>query len=1026
MIFAFGDIELDVGLYQLRRSGAVVKLAPRAFDLLLYLIRHRDRVVSKKELLQEIWAGEHVTESVLPSAVAAIRRALDSRSTKQGFVQTVHGRGYRFLATVDEREPAGTVPATGLFVGRESVMDQLAKEMNQIFSGGGRMLMLAGEPGIGKTRTAEELGREARRRGALVVEGRCYEGEGVPAFWPWRQVLSGLVSGVPEAVLVELLGAGASDIAPLAPEVRQLLPDLPDSPVVDSEAARFRLFNSISTFLTNASRERPLVVLLDDLNWADEPSLRLLQFLVRESRGARMGLVGTYRDVELRRQHPLARVLGLLAKEPHFHRIVLRGLARDDVRRFISYGGLPDPSAALVSAVFEMTEGNPFFIQETVKLLDAEGHFEGDAQQSPVHLSLPQGVRELIGRRLDQLSQECNRTLAVAAVIGREFTVGILQHVAELAEDSVLECLEEAEAADIVRDRLGSGEGAGPLPLGHFVFSHALIRESLYEELTSAQRIRLHRKIADALEASYGGSADAHLPELAHHFFEAAAGGDVERAIDYGVRAGKQALALLAWEEGVGHFERALQAEALPAEPDDARRGELTLGLGRALWSSGKYARATQIFREVVELARRTDDSRLLARAVLGMGGWPKFRFDEQPGGPADQHYALLEEALSKVDESETALRALLLSQLADQASMELRKTYSERAVGLARSSGDSDALFGALYARLTALLGPDDVRRRSEVAQQFLDLALAGQSKEKLFVAHEACLRSFLVLGEMLQVDRAIESCHALAEELRLPVYRHSVARFRLARALGDGRFEEVERLNLLVRDLGHHADDPGADFLFGLIKGLSGHSRGEPGEARVLLEGFADWSSLMGPVSSAASAYVYGEVGEEEHARRAFETLADTGFAEIPRNENWLLTLGFAAQACTYLGDEKRAESLYDLLLPYRNLVVSHAHLRVYFGSVEAILAGLAATLGRRDQAFSHYEAAVESERRMGALPYLARTEYAYAQLLLDGESNSAADRSRARELLADARKTARELGLAPNTQPAQALHT
>jgi DNA-binding winged helix-turn-helix (wHTH) protein/tetratricopeptide (TPR) repeat protein len=1024
MIFAFADVELDVGLYQLRRRGAAVKLAPKAFDLLLYLIQHRDRVVTKSELLKELWPGEHVTESVLPTAVAAIRRALEGKRSTQDLVKTVHARGYRFVALVDERESAEIGSEAGLFVGREAVMQELGKELEEVFSGRGRMLMLAGEPGIGKTRTAEELLREAQRRGAVVAEGRCHEGEGVPAFWPWTQILRALVSNLPGAQLAEQLGAGASDIAPLVPELRSRLHDLPDSVTIDSEQARFRFFDSVSIFLTNMSRARPLVLFLDDLTWADEPSLRLLHFLVRGTRDARLALVGTYRDVELRRQNPLASVLSQLVKEPHFRRIPLRGLTQSDVGRFIADGGRRAPSDELVRAVFDMTEGNLFFVQETVRLLDAEGRFDGDAPETPWSLSLPQGVREVVGRRLDQLSDECNRILGLAAVMGREFTVGILQYVAEVSRDVILDELGQAEAAGIVRDRLGSGAGAKPLPLGHYVFSHALIREALYEELTSLQRVRLHRSIAEALEKNYAGSADSHLPELAHHFFEAAAGGDAERAIDYSVRAGEQALELLAWEEGVAHYERALQVDALAVPSEDARRGKLTVGLGQALWRSGDYGRAGQVFGRAIDQAHNSGDGNLLARATLGMGGWPKFRFDEVPGGPADQHRALLEEALSRVGEGETALRALLLSQLADQTSMEMRRSYSEQAVGLARKSGDADALFGALYARLTALLGPDDIRNRSEVARELLDLALRGRSKEKVFVARESRIRSFLALGEMSEADREIESCHELAEELRLPVYRHSVSRFRLARALGDGRFEEVERLNFLVLELGNMADDTGTDFLFDLLKGWLKYARGEPCATRALIDRFGEWASILGPVSWAVAAFLYGEVDDLESARRHFEMLAANGFDELPRDENWLFTLAFASQACACLGDRKRAVILYHLLLPYADLVVSHAHLRAYIGSVESVLAGLAATLGQRDQAAVHYEAAVESERRMGVRPQLARTEYAYARMLLGGESTSPADRRRARGLLASAEKTAQDLGLRRMLEVAQEL--
>lgn len=1015
MILAFADLELDEGLYQLRRRGKVVKLAPKAFDVLLYLIRHRDRVVPKAELLDELWPGEHVTESVLPSNVAAVRKALQGGRSRAKLIETVHGRGYRFVAAVDEREEAGAAPRErGLFVGRDEVMQELRSDLDEIFSGRGRVVMLVGEPGIGKTRTAEELAAEARRRGALTADGRCYEGEGIPAFWPWIQILRALVAALPGARLRDQLGAGASDIAPLVPELRDRFPDLPEPDTVESEQARFRLFDSVSSFLHRASRARPLVLLLDDLHWADEPTLRLMRFLVREMRDARMLLLGAYRDVELRRQHPLALVLGELAQEPHFRRVRLCGLVESDVSLFMESTTGRSASNALVHAVFEMTEGNPFFIHETVRLLDAEGRLDATSPETPWSVSLPQGVKEVIGRRLDRLSEECNRILTVAAVIGREFAIGVLERAVELPRDALLECLDEAAAARIVSDQSGSGEGATPLPLGHYAFTHALIREVLYEELTGPQRVRLHRRVAEVLEASYGRAADSHLPELAHHFFEAAPGGDVERAIDYGVRAADQALALLAWEESVARYQRVLQVEELAVPVTEARHGELVLGLAQALWQAGSYPRAKEAFRQVIELARRLGDGRLLARAILGMGGWPTFRADQPPGGPADEYRALLEEALGYLGEQETALRARLLSRLAEQISMEVRDSHSREAVALARQSGDPDALFGALYSRLAALLGPDDVRRRLEVAKELLDLAIRCGSKEKVFVARESRIRSLLALGDIRGADREIGVCYDLAEELRVPIYRHSVSRFRMARALADGRLDEAEHLNREILELGRKADDSNADFLFAILTGWLQYLRGELRSTRKLIEGLLDRVAFIGPISLAFAAFLHAELDEPESARRHFERLAAKEFADVPRDETWLMTLAVAAEACAYLGDRRRATTLYDLLLPYADLTVSHQHMRVYLGSVEYALGRLAETREERERAAVHYRAAIESEQRIGARPYLARTQHAYARMLLGADSVEPDQRDRAQELLARAEATARELGL------------
>jgi tetratricopeptide (TPR) repeat protein len=416
----------------------------------------------------------------------------------------------------------------------------------------------------------------------------------------------------------------------------------------------------------------------------------------------------------------------------------------------------------------------------------------------------------------------------------------------------------------------------------------------------------------------------------------------------------------------------------------------------------------------VIAVARRLGDGALLAKAALGMGGWPQFRADEPPGGPADEYRALLEEALEQVEENDTALQARLVSRLADQFSMEARESYSRRAVELARASGDAEALFGALYSRLTALLGPDDIRRRLEVATEILDLAIRGGSKEQVFMAREGRIRSLLAMGDIPGADREIEDCHELAEELRLPIYQHSLSRFRMARALADGRFDEAERLNHRILELGRKADDGSADLQFAMLTGWLQYQRGELAPVRKLIENLLDHVSFIGPLSWALSAYLHAELDELEPARRHFERLATNGFADVPRDEAWLLTLAVASEACAQLGDRKRAETLYALLLPYADLVVSHQHMRVYLGSVEYALARLAATRREGETAAAHFEAALESSRRIGARPHLARTQYEYARMLLGAEDASQRDLPRARELLAQAEATARELGM------------
>ncbi|MBI3304302.1 MAG: AAA family ATPase, partial [Deltaproteobacteria bacterium] len=489
-------------------------------------------------------------------------------------------------------------PASSIFVGREREMEELYAGLEDARAGRGRLLLLAGEPGIGKTRLAEEFTVFAQQRGARVLWGRCWEGDGAPAFWPWVQIVRAYMQQCDADTLHAEMGAGAAVIAQIVAEVRERLPHLPVPPEIDPVQARFRFFDSFTTFLKNAGRNQPLVSILDDLHWADIPSLLLLQFLAREVRDARLLVIGTYRDVEVGHVHPLSEALGALARESQC--LVLRDLDEKDLGRFIEGMTGAKPTASLIRAVHEKTEGNPFFVSEMVRLLAAEGRLPSAEGQAAWSVSISQGVRETIRRRLAQLSSACLRLLAVAAVIGREFALDLLVRVSEESTGSdatpLLGLLDEALAARML------GEAGGGV--ARYRFAHALIRETLYEDLSLTDRIRLHQRIGETLEALRATNLDPHLTELADHFFKAAPGGTVDKAITYAVKAGERATALLAYEEAVAHYQRALQALELKA-PDARQRCELLLDLGDARAKAGDTSQARATFQQAAAVARQ-------------------------------------------------------------------------------------------------------------------------------------------------------------------------------------------------------------------------------------------------------------------------------------------------------------------------------------------------------------------------------------------------------------------------------------
>ena len=483
-------------------------------------------------------------------------------------------------AAVDEARALDSL-AGGVFVGRQREMGELKACLEGALSGQGRLVTLVGEPGIGKTRTAQELATYAGMRSAQVLWGRCYEEQGMPPYWPWVQAIRSYVrEREPEQLRLEM-DAGAADIAEVVSDVKDRLPGLSPPPQLDNpEQARFRLFDSITAFLKTASLKQPLVLVLDDLQWADQPSLLLLQFVARELSNSRLLLVGTYRDMELSRQHPLAESLGELTRERSFQRVLLRGLSQPDVGRFIEVAAGVDPPSGLTEAVHTQTEGNPLFVTEVVRLLVQEGELTQEpGTRDSWTVRIPEGVREVIGRRLNRLSQRCNETLTIASVIGREFELRQLKPLVEDAsEERLLDVLEEALSARVIEEL--------PQMVGRYQFTHALIQETLTEELTLTRRVRMHARIAEVLEELFGDNAEAHAAELARHFDEAQTLLGMGKLVRYSLLAGERALTGFAFEEALAHFERGLVSRGIPLtgfEPaSDEEAAALLFGLASA------------------------------------------------------------------------------------------------------------------------------------------------------------------------------------------------------------------------------------------------------------------------------------------------------------------------------------------------------------------------------------------------------------------------------------------------------------
>src|SRR3954470_8799124 len=532
----------------------------------------------------------------------------------------------------DRTATPAAAAASNSFVGRERELAELGAALGEALAGRGAVGLVGGEPGIGKSRLAEEAATSARSRGARLLTGRCWEAGGAPAYWPWVQALRPYVREADPGVLRESLAGGGAELVALLPELRERLPDLPDAPSDGSEGARFRLLEAAVSFLAGASSERPLAIFLDDLHAADASSLLLLRFVAAHAARSRLLIVGCFRDTAVTEQ--LADVLN----ESAVRRLSLKGLGADDTSRLLAQVVGSEPDDDLAARVQAETQGNPLFSTEFGRLVAG-----GD------RLSIPEGVRDTIRRRVERQSSECRDVLGLASVMGREFDPEVVARMSGLDEDELARVLDEAAAARLVE---GVPDGAGRLR-----FSHILVRDALYEDLPAPRRFRLHRAAGDALDALSPG---AHLAELAHHYLEA---GTVvaDKAVEYSQRAGDRAASQYGFEEAARHYGNALHVLDARGAADTEHACDLLLALGEVLSRAGDERDAKAALARAAAIAQDTGRPDQLARAALNYGG--RFGWARASTDPA--LVPLLERALAAVGQGDARTRVRLLARLA-------------------------------------------------------------------------------------------------------------------------------------------------------------------------------------------------------------------------------------------------------------------------------------------------------------------------------------------------------------------------
>lgn len=865
-----------------------------------------------------------------------------------------------------------------------------------------RVLCLAGEAGIGKTRLAAELARRAHDAGGVVLAGRAPREALVP-YQPFLEALRQYFSAAPVADLRAAVSEFGGELARLVPEIRRRVPELVPSAADEPETERYRLFESVVGLLGAISARTPILLVLDDLHWADRPTLLLVRHLARATASTRLLTLIAYRGEET--NDGLRDVIVDLRRESLLTQLEVAGLSEQETAALVRVRSGETPSRALARELHAVTDGNPFFIEESVRHLLGSGVRVGEATASDLRrLGLPDGVKQTITLRLARLRPETIDWLRVASVLGRDFDPALLEDLMALNEDDFLAALEEALDAGLIAE---SGRVAG-----RYTFSHALIRETLYEGMSAQRRARIHGRVAEALESA---EQQVSLGALAHHFTRAGRRADADKAISYATRAAAEATALLAHEDAAEHYSRALDLLGR-TEPDaGGRRCELLLALGEARVRSGEAASAREAFQEAAALAERIGDRTALARAAVGAS-----RPYVQPPGVVDTELiAMLERALELTAGEFTLDRVRLLSRLCGAVYYSDQRArmaeLSDEARVIAEQLGDPEALAHSRAARRRAVWEPGRLAERLQASTEMLGFARAAGNLELQLQAHAWLVLDLLESGDRTAVDVQIEVFTAGAERLRQPLYLWQVAVWRAMRALLAGRLDEAEQL--AVEALAGGAPGEGATAAqYHAVQLLAiRREQGRMGEvqqsARQLVE-----ANPRRPAWRAALATTMWETGQLNDARAVFQQAAATRFAEVPQDGDWLTTMTLLCEVCAAVGDGARARVLYDAMLPYADINVVAGVGAAVIGPVARALGKLAATMGARDDASRHFEHALQISARLAAPVLLAHTQLDYAAVLGRG--------SRAEDLIADAAETAERLGLSAIARQAAQL--
>jgi class 3 adenylate cyclase len=860
--------------------------------------------------------------------------------------------------------------------GRRVELDRLENAWTRARDGVRQVALVAGEPGIGKTRLAAELSSRVPSEDGVVLYGRC-DVEGIVPYQPFVEALRPSVAAYSAATLHQRLHGLEQDLARVFPELPGRLPEQSQSIPSDAESERYRLFEAIAALVTGITATRSAILVLDDLHWADKPTVLLFRHIVRSVQSAALLIVVCYREMELATEHPLADLVADLRREPFVAWIGLDGLSEAESRALLEAQAGVEIASSLNAVLHDETGGNPLFLEELLRHLteterlpldDADGAQPIDITA----LDLPDGVRDVVARRLRRLPNPVNDVLSLAAVIGMEFDAALIGRAAQERTEIVLEALDEATDARLVREH--------PDRTGRYVFSHALIRQTVYKQLRTARRAQLHASIGAAMED--GGGPDARAGALAHHFTEALPLGTAAKAIEYTTKAGYEAVGDFALEDAVTYFERALHLLEEYAPTDWTQRVELLIDLAAALVNVDDTAGVHAALR-AVDAARANGSPEQFGRAVAVFA---------EPN-PAvllypNQVGTLLDEAQQELGDDHPSVRARLVAIEAFKSSTyQLQgrdgRALADRAVQLARGAADAPTLTAALFARAITLESTAETTERLALGEELVALGRAARRRAPMATAQGLRVLAgvHLELGDAESLTSTIAELGHKGEELRWVPALVFEAQWRATQALLEGRFEEVRtRWN----DMRRYAR------AYRAVADL------EAAQTYYLAREQGDLAALLGPLEqiaaeSSESLYVPAlvavaqlDTADETAALRTLDALTAQDLRRSGTETAGRAVLALLAEVAAAGEAKSHAALLYKLLDPFAGRLLATVIGLACLGAADRYQGMLSTTLERWDAAETHFERALDLELRVRGHALVPRTQYWQARFL------------------------------------------